>query len=128
MSAKKKLGKKPMIFPMPALLVGMGKRKEITGEKLRRIAGNAGIDGSIALQQVRESKGNIGLNAATESYEDLLKAGIIDPTKVVRTALQNAASIASNAASLLSTASRCKRLHSLQPRKWLATALPTVCS
>jgi len=75
--------------------VGVNIIKRCLEEPLRRIAGNAGIDGSIALQQVRESKGNIGLNVSNESYEDLLKAGIIDPTKVVRTALQNAASISS---------------------------------
>jgi chaperonin GroEL len=63
-------------------------------EPLRRIAENAGIEGAIAAGRVEESKGNRGLNAATGEYEDLVAAGIIDPTKVVRTALQNAASIA----------------------------------
>jgi len=63
-------------------------------EPLRRIAENAGIEGAIAVGRVEESKGNRGLNAATGEYEDLVSAGIIDPTKVVRTALQNAASIA----------------------------------
>jgi chaperonin GroEL len=62
---------------------------------LRRIAENAGIDGSIVVDKVKNSKGNNGFNAATEEYEDLIKAGVIDPTKVVRTALQNAASVAS---------------------------------
>jgi chaperonin GroEL len=62
-------------------------------EPLRRIAVNAGVDGSIALQKVKEGKGSFGFNAASEEYEDLMKAGIIDPTKVVRTALQNAGSI-----------------------------------
>ena len=64
-------------------------------EPLRRIAENAGIDGSIVIDKVKNSKGNQGFNAQTEVYEDLLKAGVIDPTKVVRTALQNAASVAS---------------------------------
>ncbi len=64
-------------------------------EPLRQIAGNAGVDGSIVLEKVREGKGGFGFNAQTEEYEDLLKAGIIDPTKVSRTALQNAASVAS---------------------------------
>ena len=64
-------------------------------EPLRRIAENAGIDGSIVVDKVKNSKGNQGFNAQTEVYEDLLKAGVIDPTKVVRTALQNAASVAS---------------------------------
>jgi chaperonin GroEL len=63
-------------------------------EPLKWIARNAGADGSVVLEKVREAKGAFGFNAATETYEDLLKAGIIDPTKVVRTALQNAASVA----------------------------------
>ena len=63
-------------------------------EPLRRIAMNAGVEGAIALHKVKDSKGAFGFNAATEEYEDLMKAGIVDPTKVVRTALQNAASIA----------------------------------
>jgi chaperonin GroEL len=69
--------------------------KRVSEEPLRRIAINAGVEGSIALQKVKEGKGAFGFNAATEEYEDLLKAGIIDATKVVRTALQNAASVAS---------------------------------
>jgi len=63
-------------------------------EPLRWIARNAGQDGSVVLEKVREAKGAFGFNAQTEEYEDLIKAGIIDPTKVVRTALQNAASVA----------------------------------
>jgi chaperonin GroEL len=62
---------------------------------LRRIAENAGIDGSIVVDKVKHAKGSFGFNAQTETYEDLIKAGVIDPTKVVRTALQNAASVAS---------------------------------
>jgi len=64
-------------------------------EPLRQIANNAGIDGSIVVERVRSSEGAQGFNAATETYEDLIKAGVIDPTKVVRIALQNAASVAS---------------------------------
>jgi chaperonin GroEL len=64
-------------------------------EPLRWIAQNAGIDGSIVVDKVKQGKGAFGFNAATETYEDLMKAGVIDPTKVVRTALQNAASVAS---------------------------------
>jgi chaperonin GroEL len=64
-------------------------------EPLRRIAENAGIDGSIVVDKVKNLKGNMGFNAQTEEYEDLIKAGVIDPTKVVRTALQNASSVAS---------------------------------
>ncbi len=63
-------------------------------EPLRWIARNAGQDGSVVLEKVREAKGAFGFNAQTEEYEDLIKAGIMDPTKVVRTALQNAASVA----------------------------------
>jgi chaperonin GroEL len=63
---------------------------------LRNIASNAGVEGSIVVQKVKESKdANYGYNAATDAYEDLVKAGVIDPTKVVRSALQNASSIAS---------------------------------
>jgi len=62
-------------------------------EPLRTIAQNAGVEGAIVLAKVKESKGNVGYNAATDEYEDLVKAGVIDPTKVTRTALQNAASI-----------------------------------
>ena len=63
-------------------------------EPLRRIAENAGMDGAIVIGRIEDSKGAVGYNAATGAFEDLVKAGIIDPTKVVRTALQNAASIA----------------------------------
>jgi chaperonin GroEL len=68
--------------------------KRALEEPLRRIAENAGIEGAIVVGRVSESKGSMGYNAATNKYEDLVAAGIIDPTKVVRTALQNAASIA----------------------------------
>ena len=63
-------------------------------EPLRQIAQNAGTDGSIVVSKVREGKDSFGFNAATLEYTDLVKAGVIDPTKVVRTALQNAASVA----------------------------------
>jgi chaperonin GroEL len=63
-------------------------------EPIRWIAQNAGVDGAVVLDKVKNSKGAFGFNAATESYEDLVKSGIVDPTKVVRTALQNAASVA----------------------------------
>jgi len=62
---------------------------------MRRIASNAGVEGAIVVDKVRAGKGAFGFNAQSEEYEDLLKAGVIDPTKVVRTALQNAASVAS---------------------------------
>ena len=62
---------------------------------LSQIATNAGKDGGIVCEKVAEGKGNFGYNAATDTYEDLVKSGVIDPTKVTRTALQNAASVAS---------------------------------
>lgn len=61
---------------------------------LRSISNNAGVEGSIVVQKVKEGKGSFGFNARTEVYEDLIKAGVIDPTKVTRTALENAASVA----------------------------------
>jgi chaperonin GroEL len=61
---------------------------------LRIISSNAGVEGSIVVQKVKEGDGNFGYNARTEVYEDLVKAGVIDPTKVTRTALENAASVA----------------------------------
>jgi chaperonin GroEL len=64
-------------------------------EPIRQIAENAGHEGSVVANKVKSFKGAKGFNAATETYEDLTKAGIIDPTKVTRTALQNAASVAS---------------------------------
>jgi len=64
-------------------------------EPLRKIASNAGVEGAVVINKVRDGKGAYGFNARTEVYEDLEKAGVIDPTKVERTALQNAASVAS---------------------------------
>ncbi len=64
-------------------------------EPLRQISANAGVDGSIVVSKVKDGEGPFGFNAATLEYGDLVKAGVIDPTKVVRTALQNAASVAS---------------------------------
>jgi chaperonin GroEL len=61
---------------------------------LRWIAQNAGADGSVVLDKVKTGKGAFGFNAATEEFEDLVKAGVVDPTKVVRVALENAASVA----------------------------------
>ena len=62
-------------------------------EPIRQIAENAGLEGGIVVEKVKDMSGNKGFNAATEEYEDLVKAGIVDPTKVVRSALQNAASV-----------------------------------
>jgi len=64
-------------------------------EPLRQIANNAGMEGSVVIDKVKNSQGSYGYNAETNTYEDLIKAGVIDPTKVVRLALQNAASVAS---------------------------------
>jgi len=62
-------------------------------EPLRQIAGNAGVDGSIVVAKVKEGSGSFGYDAAKLEYTDLVKAGVIDPAKVVRTAIQNAASV-----------------------------------
>jgi len=64
-------------------------------EPLRQIANNAGMEGSVVIDKVKSAQGAFGYNAETDTYEDLMKAGVIDPTKVVRLALQNAASVAS---------------------------------
>jgi chaperonin GroEL len=74
--------------------VGFGIVRRALEEPLRIIAGNAGVEGSIVVQKVKEGKDAFGYNARTEVYEDLAKAGVIDPTKVTRTALENAASVA----------------------------------
>jgi chaperonin GroEL len=60
---------------------------------LKQLCANAGVDGGVVVKEVLSSKGNIGYNVATDKFEDLVKAGVVDPTKVTRTALQNAASI-----------------------------------
>ena len=61
---------------------------------LRKLCDNAGVEGSLVVQQVLKSKGSMGYNVATDKHEDLIKAGVVDPTKVTRTALQNAGSVA----------------------------------
>ncbi len=68
--------------------------KRALEEPARQIANNAGVEGAIVVQRIKSQKGTNGYNATNDSYEDLVKAGIIDPTKVTRSALQNAASIA----------------------------------
>ncbi|MEE4256624.1 MAG: chaperonin GroEL [Bacteroidales bacterium] len=68
--------------------------KRALEEPLRQIVENAGLEGSVVVQKVREGKDDFGFNARTEQYENLLKSGVIDPTKVARVALENAASIA----------------------------------
>jgi chaperonin GroEL len=74
--------------------VGVRIIQKALDEPLRWIVSNAGQDGAVVLDKVKNGKGAFGFNAATEDFEDLVKAGIVDPTKVVRTALQNAASVA----------------------------------
>jgi chaperonin GroEL len=78
----------------PDIVTGLKIVRRALEEPLRRIAENAGLDGAVIVGKVEELKGTKGFNAATGEYEDLAAAGILDPTKVVRTALQNAASIA----------------------------------
>ncbi|MBF6559628.1 MAG: chaperonin GroEL [Candidatus Binataceae bacterium] len=75
--------------------VGISIIKKAVEDPARWIATNAGWEGSVVVDKIRNNKGPFGFNAATEEFEDLMKAGIIDPTKVVRSALQNAASVAS---------------------------------
>ena len=75
--------------------IGVNIVKRAIEEPMRWIATNAGQEGSIVVQKVREMKVSEGFNALTDTYEDLVKAGVIDPAKVVRSALQNSSSIAS---------------------------------
>ncbi len=74
--------------------IGVGIVKRSVESPLRELAKNAGVEGSVIVEAVKKSKGNEGYNVATGEYEDLVKAGIVDPKKVTRSALQNAASIA----------------------------------
>ncbi len=75
--------------------IGLNILKRVLEEPLRKIAQNAGVEGSVAVAEVKKMKETEGFNAQQMEYQDLVKAGIIDPTKVVRTALQNAVSAAS---------------------------------
>lgn len=75
--------------------IGIAMVKKALESPLRTIAENAGMEGSVILQRVKNSRGDIGYNARTDKFENLKKAGVIDPTKVTRIALENAASIAS---------------------------------
>jgi chaperonin GroEL len=74
--------------------IGVSIVKRAVESPLRSLAANAGVEGSVIVEAVKKSKGNEGYNVATGEYEDLVKAGIVDPKKVTRSALQNAASIA----------------------------------
>jgi chaperonin GroEL len=75
--------------------IGVRIIKKALEEPLRMIANNAGMEGSIVVEKVKDKKGAYGFNARTDKYEDMIAAGVIDPTKVTRFALQNAASVAS---------------------------------
>lgn len=74
--------------------IGVNIIKRALEEPVRQIANNAGLEGSIVVEKVKEMKKDMGFNALTEKYENLIEVGVLDPTKVVRIALQNAASIA----------------------------------
>jgi chaperonin GroEL len=74
--------------------IGANILRKALEEPIKQIANNAGKDGSVVVEEVKKLKGNEGYNAAEDKYEDMVKVGIIDPTKVTRTALQNASSIA----------------------------------
>jgi chaperonin GroEL len=75
--------------------IGVDLIKRALEEPIRQIANNAGQEGSVVTEKVKNEKGSVGFDAAADEYTDMIKAGIIDPTKVVRLALQNAASVAS---------------------------------
>jgi chaperonin GroEL len=77
------------------IMLGIKIVKKAIEEPIRQIVINAGEEGSVIVNKVKENKGSFGYNAATEIYEDLVKAGVIDPTKVTRVALENAASVVS---------------------------------
>ncbi|HEY5122655.1 MAG TPA: chaperonin GroEL [Ignavibacteria bacterium] len=75
------------------IMLGITLIKKAIEEPIRQIVENAGLEGSVVVNKVKEGKGNYGFNAANDEYEDLVKAGVIDPTKVTRVALENAASV-----------------------------------
>jgi chaperonin GroEL len=74
--------------------IGVDIVKRALEEPIRQIANNAGLEGSVVVQKVKEMKTNEGYDADKNNYADMIQSGVIDPTKVTRTALQNAASIA----------------------------------
>ena len=76
-------------------LIGANIVKRALEEPLRQIVNNAGLEGSVVVEQARKEKNTVGFNVETEKFEDLFEAGVVDPTKVTRSALQNAASVAS---------------------------------
>jgi chaperonin GroEL len=98
-------------------LIGLGIVRRAVESPLRQLADNAGLEGALIVQEVKKRKGGEGLNIATGEYVDLVKAGVVDPTKVTRSALQNAASIS---ALLLTT----EALVTEVPEKEKAAAMP----
>jgi len=82
-------------------------------EPLRQIAQNCGLEGAVVVDNVRNGQAGYGYNAATDRYEDLILAGVIDPTKVVRVALQNAASVAA----LMLTTEAVIAAHTINPEE-----------
>jgi chaperonin GroEL len=78
----------------PDRQIGVNIVKKALEEPTRQIVANAGVEGAVVVERLKREKGAFGFDAAKEEYTDLVKAGIIDPTKVVRLALQNAASVA----------------------------------
>lgn len=76
-------------------VIGINILKRALEEPIRQIAANAGIEGAVVIEKIRQNNGSVGFNAAKMKYEDLMAAGVVDPTKVVRSTIQNAASAAS---------------------------------
>ena len=76
-------------------MIGISILKRALEEPIRQIAQNAGVEGAVVIEKIRQSNGAFGFNAAKMKYEDMLAAGVVDPTKVVRSTIQNAASAAS---------------------------------
>lgn len=76
------------------VLTGINLVKRAVEEPVRQIAYNAGLEGAVVVEKVKSQKNGVGFNALTEEYVDMIEAGIVDPAKVTRSALQNAASIA----------------------------------
>jgi len=75
--------------------IGINILKRALEEPIRQIAANAGVEGAVVIEKIRQNNGTVGFNAAKMKYEDMLTAGVVDPTKVVRATIQNAASAAS---------------------------------
>ena len=96
MIANQKVGAVKDLLPILEQVIQAGQLLIVAEEPVRQLAYNAGLEGSVVVNQVRSAKKGQGLNVETGEIEDLVKAGIIDPTMVTRSALQNAASIAKN--------------------------------